>query len=171
MRLLIRSSVNFTSSAVNAVPSCQVTPWRSLMRQFQPVLRDAAVADGGNLSGQLWNEIATGIDVPKRAEYVPVNALIDLDMWHQRIEHRRFLRQADNDLAGWFARGGRRALRGGNARLRCPGCAGKPKRECLAAGQASLAARRPDPVVHVSPRAFPWVRLAFSWMRASRSWE
>jgi hypothetical protein len=89
--------------------------WRAVMpddirAQFdapiQTVLGDAAIADGGNLSRQLRNEIATAIDVPQWAEYVPMDALIHLDMWHQRVEYRRLLRQADNDLAGRFAGGG-----------------------------------------------------------------
>ncbi len=90
---------------------------------IEPVGRDTAIRDRRDLGGKLRRKITLGTDAPERAEEVPVDALIDLDMRHQRVEHRRLLRDADDHLARRLRRrrgpaGARPDDRGGAGRQR-----------------------------------------------------
>ena len=145
--LLIRSSVYLTSSAVNGSPSCHFTSLRSLMRQLRPSCEMPPLATVGTSAASSGTKTALGGDAPERAEDVEVDALIHLDMEHQRVEDGGLLRDADHDLArglgGGFAprpapapgrggparrpppsgraRAGRGATAGAAGRWPCPG--------------------------------------------------
>ena len=169
--LLISSSVNFTSSALNG---CAVVPGdagaqldRAIPARPRRCRHSPSV---GTSAASCGMKLPLGIDVPQWAEHVPMDALIHLDMRHQRVEHRRLLRQADDDLAGGL--GGRLwgCLRCGATGPRRPGGAGNAEGQCLATRQQTMNARRPNSLAHVSPRFLLVARVELPRSQAS-GWE
>src|SRR6478609_1094255 len=95
--LLISSSENLTSSAVNDVPSCHFTALRSLIFQVRPSAESPPFSIVGT-------ELAIGIDEPERREHLPPDALIDFDARHQGMKDRRLLRQRRDHLPARLVR-------------------------------------------------------------------
>ena len=97
--LVMSSRVNFTSSAVKGLPSCQRTSSRNRIAPLQTVLRNAAVLLRRHLGREVRLDHAFGIDPEERVENREMHAVVDLDMHHQRIEDRRLLREPDDNPA------------------------------------------------------------------------
>ena len=112
----------------------------------QTVCRDAAVLDGRNLFREQREEAAVRSHIEQRVEDGIVDALIHLDMRQVRVEHRRFLREAQDDLALWcfLSIGGAKA---GKRRCHCGHPGGPHHEQCLPAcgGKAVVFGHLLDP--------------------------